>query len=321
MKDRLRQRLPGLVAREYIPLAATTLAWAAIAAHYGTADTARLFGATVIVPGVRALTALDVGPSLIRRLRAPEPVYRHARRMVMRLQALSFLAATIFLAMAVLLLDVAGHEKSALYATLVGIGLPSRYLSTAGVGRRRNDVYRPSMALSGLALVGLAIAFDAPVYFVALAWGLREWVALATVLLPWPKPTETETAWVEARLSWQEIASVTAARSKRRLSHQLGKRFLSMLLGPFGSIVARTARDFGGDRVLARYIPHSFAGMLLAAGVSLSIGVTLILISREPAAFVAAASILRLGAVAGSMVIWWRWSSAAPDAMEDIDDE
>lgn len=321
MKSKLRQRLMGLVAREYVPLAATTLAWVAVTAHYGTADAARLFGATVIVPGVRALTALDVGPSLVRRLRAPESIYRHAAQMVMRLQMLSFLAAILFLAMTALLLYSAGHEKSAIFALLVGIGLPSRYLSTAGVGRRRNDVYRSSLAVSGLALAGIAIAFDAPIYAVALAWGLREWVALAAVLLPWPQPAGVETTAVLSRLSWLEIASVTAARSKRRLSQQLGKRFLSMLLGPFGSIIARTARDFGADRILARYIPNSFTGMLMATVVTLSVGISLIFMSREPAAFVAAASILRIGAVAGSMVIWWRWSAAIPDAMDDHDDD
>lgn len=321
MTGKLRQRLIGLVAREYIPLAATTLAWIAVAAHYGTADAARLFGATVIVPSVRALTALDVGPSLIRRLRAPESIYRHASRVVMRLQALSFLAATLFLTMTALLLYSAGHKESAVFALLVGIGLPSRYLSTAGVGRRRSDVYRSSLAVSGLALAGIAVAFDAPVYVVAIAWGLREWIALAAVLLPWSQPAGMETAAVSSRLSWQEIASVTAARSKRRLSQQLGKRFLSMLMGPFGSIIARTARDFGADRLLARYIPNSFAGMLLATAVTLSVGVSLIFMSREPAVFVAAASILRIGAVAGSMVIWWRWSSASPGAVDDLDDD
>ena len=316
-----RQRLLGLVAREYIPLAATTIAWVAIAAHYGTADAARLLGATVLIPGVRALTALDVGPSLMRRLRAPAPVYRHAARLAMRLQGLSFLSAAIFLALAVLLLDATGHEKAALFSILVGTGLPSRYLSTAGIGRRRTDVYRSSLALSGLAMAGLAVAADLPVYAIALAWGLREWSALAIVLLPWPQPAATETPPLSHQLSWQELASVTAARSKRRLSHQLGKRFLSMFLGPFGSIVARTARDFGADKKLSRYIPHSFAGMVVAAAGALIIGVTMIVISTEPAAFVAGASFLRIGAVAGSLVIWWRWSSASADEMDEFDDE
>lgn len=317
----LRQRLLGLVAREYIPLAATTIAWVVIAAHYGTADAARLLGATVLIPGVRSLTALDVGPSLIRRLRAPAEVYRHAARMVMRLQGLSFLAATIFLALAVLLLEVTGHEKAALFSILVGIGLPSRYISTAGVGRRRTDVYRSSLALSGLAMVGIAVVVDLPVYAIALAWGLMELIALAVVLLPWPQPSPSDTPPLEHRLSWRELASVTAARSKRRLSHQLGKRFLSMFLGPFGSIIARTARDFGADKKLSRYIPHSFAGMVIAAAGALIVGVTMIVISKEPAAFVAGASFLRIGAVAGSLVIWWRWSSASPDEMDEFDDE
>lgn len=316
-----RQRLLGLVGREYIPLAATTTAWVLAAAHYGTADAARLFGATVLVPGVRALTALDVGPSLIRRLRAPAEVYRHAARLVMRLQGLSFLSAAVFLALAVLLLEITGHREAALFTILVGIGLPSRYLSTAGVGRRRNEVYKSSLALSGLAMVGLAAAADLPAYAVALAWGLREWVALAVVLLPWPQPSTAETPPLAHRLSWRELASVTAARSKRRLSHQLGKRFLSMFLGPFGSIIARTARDFGADKRLSRYIPHSFIGMLAATAVALAVGVTMIAISTEPAAFVAGASLLRIGAVAGSLVIWWRWSSASPDDLDDLDDE
>lgn len=316
-----RQRLVGLVGREYIPLAATTLAWAATAAHYGTADTARLFGATVLVPGVRALTALDVGSSLVRRLRAPTQVYQQAARLVMRLQGLSFLSAAVFLALAVLLLDATGHREAALFAILIGIGLPSRYLSTAGVGRRRNDVYKSSLALSGLAMVGLAVAADLPVYVVALAWGLREWIALAIVLLPWPQPSAAEIPPLAHHLSWQELASVTAARSKRRLSHQLGKRFLSMFLGPFGSIIARTMRDFGADKRLSRYIPHSFIGMLLAAVGAIVAGVIMIAVSTEPAAFVAGASLLRIGAVAGSLVIWWRWSSATPDEMDEFDDE
>lgn len=316
-----RQRLLGLVAREYIPLAATTIAWVAVAAHYGTADAARLLGATMLIPSIRALTALDVGPSLIRRLRAPEPIYQHAARMVMRLQGLSFLAAAVFLALVVLLLDTTGHKEAALFAILIGIGLPSRYLSTAGVGRRRADVYRSSLTLSGLAMTGVAILMDAPVYTVALAWGLREWVAIVMVLLPWPQPAAPEAAPLSHRLSWHELASVTAARSKRRLSHQLGKRFLSMFLGPFGSIIARTARDFGADRKLSRYIPHSFAGMLVVAAAALITGVAVIAVSTEPAAFVAGASFLRIGAVAGSLVIWWRWSSASPDDMDEFDDE
>ena len=72
---------------------------------------------------------------------------------------------------------------------------------------------------------------------------------------------------------------------------------------------------------MSRYIPHSFTGMLVAAVAALATGVTLIIISREPAAFVAAASFLRIGAVAGSLVIWWRWSSASPDELDDLDDE
>ena len=315
------QRLLGLVAREYIPLAATTIAWVAVAAHYGAADAARLFGATVLVPGVRALTALDVGPSLIRRLHAPSTVYRHAARLVMRLQGLSFLSAAVFLALAVLLLDATGHHEAALFSILVGIGLPPRYLSTAGIGRRRIDVYKSSLALSGLTMVGLAVATDLPVYAIALAWGLKEWVALAIVLLPWPPPAASAAPPLAHRLSWRELASVTAARSKRRLSHQLGKRFLSMFLGPFGTIIARTARDFGADKRMSRYIPHSFPGMLLAAAGALITGVTLIVLSREPAAFVAGASFLRIGAVAGSLVIWWRWSAASAGEMDEFDDE
>lgn len=318
---KLRQRLLGLIAREYIPLAATTASWGAVAAHYGTADAARLFGAAIIVPSVRALTALDVGPSLIRRLRAPVPIYRHAARMVMQIQALSFVAAALFLAMAVLLLDVSGHDKSAQFVLLIGIGLPSRYLSTAGIGRRRADVYRSSLALAGLVLVGLSIGADAPAYSVAVAWGLRDWIALGIVLLPWPQPSAPESAALSTRLKWQEIGSITAARSKRRLSHQLGKRFLSMFMGPFGSIIARTARDFGADRHLSRYIPHSFASMSWVTVAALTAGVTLILVSKEPGAFVAAASALRIGAVAGSMLLWWRWSSSNPVAEDDFDDE
>lgn len=317
----LRRRLLGLAAREYVPLAATTLAWVAVAAHYGPADAARLFGATVLVPGVRALTALDVGPSLIRRLRAPPEIYRHAAKLVMRLQGLSFLSAALFLALAVLLLDATAHDEAALFAILVGVGLPSRYLSTAGVGRRRNDVYKSSLALSGLVMVASAVAADLPAYAVALAWGLREWVALAVVLFPWPMPAAVDAPPLEDRLSWHELASITAARSKRRLSHQLGKRFLTMFLGPFGSIIARTARDFGADKKLSRYIPHSFTGMLLAAGGALIAGITMIAISTEPAAFVAGASLLRIGAVAGSLVIWWRWSSASRDDLDEFDDE
>lgn len=316
-----RERLFGLIGREYLPLAATTLAWAATAAHYGTADAARLFGATVLVPGIRALTALDVGPSLIRRLRAPSSIYRHAARLVMRLQGLSFLSAAAFLALAVLLLQATGHEEAALFSILVGIGLPSRYLSTAGVGRRRNEVYKSALALSGLAMVGASVAADAPAYAVALAWGLREWIALAVVLLPWPQPAAAEPPPLSHPLSWRELAAVTAARSKRRLSHQLGKRFLGMFLGPFGSIVARTARDFGADKRMSRYIPHSFVGMMAAALGALATGVAMIVISTEPAAFVAGASFLRVGAVAGSLVIWWRWSSASSDDMDEFDDE
>jgi hypothetical protein len=80
-------------------------------------------------------------------------------------------------------------------------------------------------------------------------------------------------------------------------------------------------RDFGADKRLSRYIPHSFIGMLLAAVGAIVAGVIMIAVSTEPAAFVAGASLLRIGAVAGSLVIWWRWSSATPDEMDEFDDE
>ena len=74
------RRLMRLSLREYLPAVLTISLWAIILATIGTADTARLFAATVTLRGIQMLTRMSTAPSIKVRSGAPAAIRKQARR-------------------------------------------------------------------------------------------------------------------------------------------------------------------------------------------------------------------------------------------------
>jgi hypothetical protein len=313
------QFLLRLAGREYLPMAGSILTWAAVAAVVGHADAVRLMAASLLVRAARTLTMLDVGNAMRRREGATLDVIRTSLRRAMRIEAASFVAGALVVAAMIAGLQAMGQPDVARMTALIAIGLPARYFAPARGARRRGGIFSSSLAWSGLALVGLAGLAGEGVMTLALAIAAREWIALAIVLAPAATPSTEQPAHpTDVPLTWQEVAGITARRARHRLTYRIGKSLLGVL-GPFGNVVARTARGFRMHRRADRFAPKSIVPVALLAAGTTALAFLLPVILQKPATLLGSASLLRIAAAAGNVLLWWSFTD--PGRGEDGDDD
>ena len=315
-----RTRIARLGLREYLPLALTVALWAVIVAAIGHADAVRLLAATVAARGIQMLTRMNTAPSLKSRVGLAKPVRLQARRFAYVVQG-GVLA--ISLALILLLaagLDAIGQHQIALFLPLIAVGLPARVPRFADV---RTDSPHFRLALAGGGLVAALAAWAAGwgVIGMALAFGAREWIALAAVRW-WPKAAHVPANPVDQPLGFAEVARNTAISGRRLLTYRLTKVALTMF-GPAGNIAARTGRGLGWHGKLEPYLPHSLAGFVLFAAGAAGGAVFLALRSGEPLAMVGAAGLLQLAGASANIALMWHWlpDRHDPDLVVDEDEE
>ena len=263
---------------------------------------------------------LDTGTAMRRRLGAEPGVLRRSLRLAVRIEFISFSAGVILLVVMLLLLVQLNQEKTAWLTAFAGSGFPARYFAPANGGRRPANLFRFSLAWSGLALVGGALIGGFGLVGVALAFGLREWAALALVLAVKPSASQARQP-PETPVTFREVAAITEARARHRLTYRVGKGLLGAVLGPLGGIAARTGRGVGMHRRSDRLTPKTLPGMVLLTFGTAGVAGVLLCLIREPASLVLSAALFRIAAAAANLLLWWRYASDAPSLYDDQDDD
>ena len=306
--------------REYGPLAAIVLAWLAIGITTGHADAVRLFAALTFVRAARSLTAPGTLVPLRKRLRQGQH-QAQATRVALAVELLALPFAAAVLAGILAFLWSAGQAQMAVLCLFFAPALPAqmpdpvrrpprvRARLSAGTGRRRTGPDR-RRRLAGRRHRGIRLAVR----------GARL-AGLPAVLRAGAGDQAPRRASPIGPLHWREIAEYSHARARKLAAYRFSKVFLHALLGPFGTIAARTGRGLRMDRKADRFVPAHPAVLALLAIAAAAACATLVLLVPQPALLVVAATLLRVTAAAGNILIWSALSNAASDDAEQADDD
>jgi hypothetical protein len=154
-----------------------------------------------------------------------------------------------------------------------------------------------------------------------LLFAMREWLALL-LAFALASPVIVKPRAEPDALRWREIAEASHARARKQAAYRFSKAFLAGLLGPFGTIAARTGRGLRMDRKAEPYVPTNSGVLALLVVGTAGASAALVLLIPEPALLVVAATLLRVTAAAGSILIWsWLSNRAVDDPAPDDDDE
>jgi hypothetical protein len=314
------RRLLHLSLREYLPQLATIALWAVILAAIGHADTARLFAANVALRAIQMLTRLSTAQSIKARSRAPRAVRKQARRFA-RLVQLGILTANVLIIFALVrTLDSIGQHQVAYFLPLVAVGMPARVFRYSDV-RTDSPYFRLALSGGGLALALAGWAAGLGAFGIALAFGMREWVAYAVVRF-WPRALSVSANPSAEPLTFAEIARYTAISGRRLLTYRMTKIALT-IFGPMGNFAARTGRGLNWHKRIEPFLPHRLSGFILIVVVTTAGAVFLALRSGEPAAMVGAAGLMQLAGASANIAFMWKYlpDRKNADLLVDEDDE
>lgn len=293
--------------------------WAIAAIGIGHADAGRLLAATVLVRAPWMLSQMSTLGALRRRDRAPSEVRRPAKRLALGVQlaVLAALVAEIIL-LCLGLLAVGEHVVAHMLA-LAALGLPARLIRA--IDPRFKTPYMQSFnAVAGVAGAALALVLGwGPLGF-ALAYGLRDWIALPAVWIFRPAIEREQRTATDEPLVFAEIARNTVVNSRRLITYRLTKNLLTVF-GPFGNFAARTGRGLNLHGRLEPYVPHRRGGFALFALIAAIVGVALIAHIGEPVALIAGAGALQLSAIALNVLLWWRYLPRRDDPSLVIEED
>ena len=294
--------------------------WAVILAAIGHADTARMFAANVALRAVQMLTRLSTAKAVNRRSGAPRQIRAQARRLA-RFVQLGVLAATaVVLAAMVYALDAIGQHQIALFLPLIAVGMPARILRFSDV-RPHSPYFRLALSGGGLALALLAWAVGLGAVGVALAFGMREWLAYGVVRF-WPGMAKRPDHLIAEPLTFAEVARNTALSGRRLLTYRMTKIALT-LFGPIGNVAARTGRGLNWHNRIEPFLPHRLWGFILMATATFAGALFLAWRSGEPAAMVAAAGLMQLAGASANIAGLWKYlpDRSDPDLIVEEDDD
>lgn len=221
----------------------------------------------------------------------------------------------------ILLLDLRAMDKAATMLGVVGLSLIARHPGQLLIATRiRSSNWRLGAAVMGC--IGAALVFGLELGWLAAAavLALRDWGGLVATLLFGARRGPPPLACSDP-LSFAETAARTERVAHRRLTYRISKGLLAMLLGPVGGFAARTGRGAGLDTRLARVVPRSRSGIAALVFAMTAVSSVAFSLSREPAALLLAAAALRVAASAGSILLWWKYAQAVPEADEDDEDD
>lgn len=308
-----------LTAREYLPMALILAFWAIVAVTIGHADAARLLAATVLVRAPLMLTQMSVRSALQRRAGSALDTRKSAYRLAATVQIGVLAALMLEVALLALALAAVGQVLIAHMLPLVALGYPAR-LYRALDPRAKANYLQSFIAAAGVAGAGIALLLGAGPLGFAIAYGVREWIALAAVLIVRRSSAPEPQSPTDEPLSFAEIARNTVVSSRRLITYRLTKNILTVF-GPFGNFAARTGRGFNLHGRLEPYMPHRRAGFAIFALIAATLAVGLVVKSGEPVAMIGAAGALQLCALALSVLLWWRFLPERDDPLLVPDDE
>ena len=316
-----RRQVKHLAFREYLPQILTIALWAVIVLAIGHADTARLFAATVAIRAPALLTKLSTSASIKARIGAPRPVRRQARRRAFLFQGISMVLALGLVGLLYGALRMIGQGEVAVFIPLIAIGLPARAIRYSGT-RTDSPYYRLALAGGGLVAMLAGWAAGLGAVGIGLAFGAREWIAVA-IIRWWPKAPHVPANPTVEPLTFAEVARNTVIGGRRLLTYRLTKTVLAVF-GPIGNFAARTSRGMNWNKRIEPYLPHRFGGFLIFAIGMAGGAVVLAVRSGEPAAMVASAALLQLAGAASNVLLLWRYlpdRAVAGLIVDDDDDE
>lgn len=316
-----RERVARLAWREYVPQAMTIATWAVVVLAIGTADSARLLAATVMIRALQMLTRLSTAGGLRLRAGADDSVRRAAKRLAQRVQAIALCLAVALLIGLMWGLAQIGQGKIAAFLPLIAIGMPTRVFRYTDV-RTDSPYYRLALSGGGLAMAGLAWAAGWHSVALGLAFGMREWVAYAVIRV-WPRAPDLPTRPITETFDWPEIARASVISARRQITYRLTKVALG-LFGPVGNFAARTGRGLNWHNRIEPFLPHHLWGFVLFGLGTAAVGVFLAARSGEPAAMIASAGMMQLACVAANIALLWRYLPNRDDPkliVEDDDDD
>jgi len=177
------------------------------------------------------------------------------------------------------------------------------------------------MGAALVGVVGAAIVWKlgASWWQAALVLGLRDWGGLIATAL-FARQRRPQDAPDDTPLRFAELAMRTEAAARRRLTYRMAKSVLGALLGPFGSLIARTGRGAKMDARISRMIPRHRGGMALLTLSTAAVMLFFLWVAREPSTLVIASAAARIAGSGGSALLWWPYGvTASPD--EDDDDD
>lgn len=294
--------------------------WAVLGLHLGHADAVRFLAANAFVTAARSIATMEALQVLGQRVGAAKTVRRASKRLAWKIDLSSLVGSVVLLGLLILFLWWRGMGEAALMVALVSLGLPARHPGALLVAWRNRVVsWKLGAAGTGLAAAGLVVLLGGGIVGAGLALAAREWGGLAASALfaPRRKPSDP---LPDEPLTFAEIAGRTEASSRRRLTYRIGKSALIAMFGPFGNIMARTGRGARLDRKVMRFVPRHRGSMALLTFGTMAGAVALLVLSREPSALLGSAALARIGASAGSALLWWNYASGVAGDDDDDDD-
>jgi len=314
-----KETIRRLAIKEYAPMIGWVVAWAIVGLAIGHADAVRLLAASALVRSARYLTSPESGPSLRMRVLERGRVPRGARGTALAVELAALAGSLIVVVAIVSILLAAGEPETATFCVILAALLPARLLLPFVAGKRTGTFYQPLLAWTGVALAGLVWLVSREAAWFAAALAAREWIAIIIAgMLAKPRvPAEAQAD----PLHWREIADHSHAHGRRRFTYRVSKSLLKFVFGPFGGLVARTGRGFRMDRKLERFVPRRPASLAALFLLLSATAVALILIIPKPGVQLLAASLLRVGASAGNILIWSNLGRGVAITSDDEDED
>lgn len=309
-----------LAVREYLPMGAWIATWAMLGLALGPADTVRLLAANTFVQAARSLTALELTVALKARLGGSAEILKASRRKAFQIDAAVLLASAVLAGLFAWFLDRRGMNVAAVMVLLIAIGLPARHPGGVLIAaRERVTSWRLGAAVVGLIGAAAVWLLRLDWWWAAVLFGLRDWGGLLATAALGPRRAASEDGPAPQAMSFREVAGRTESTARRRLTYRISKSVLGAILGPFGSLAARTGRGANLDHKLSRYIPRHRGGFLIFTAGTLAVALALLLASTEPVMLLLAAAATRISASGASALLWWNY--AAPSADDEDDDD
>lgn len=314
----LKQRLISLTKREYLPMAGSAAMWALAVAAVGPADFWRLLAALTIVRSVQLLTRMPTLAVLRRRSRAPAKVVRKSARRALRIQ-LGSLAAGLAVMVAVLVgIVAAGQPRWAFMIGLMAVGYPARNLLQSQP-HCNELLFRIGLQWIGAALLVPVLFLDWGIVEIAFLMGLREWLAGLASLI-WKRTSLPDSALSDTPITAAEVAAITVLSARRAFAYRASKALLALFL-PGAGFLARTGRGLNLHNRIERLVPQYRPGFLAVFAGTILAACAILIWLPKPVLLLTAAMLARVGAAAGSVLLWWPYLEQADRDREDEEED